>query len=114
MSLESDFQSNLIKELKTTYPEAIITKLDANHIQGIPDLLILNGDKWAVLECKKSAKAKYRPNQKYYLDKMNNMSFASVIYPENKEEVLSELQSALRTGRASRISRSKQIPLDQL
>lgn len=107
MSLESEFQSNLIKELKERFPNAIITKLDANHIQGIPDLLILEKDKWAVLECKRSANAKFRPNQAYYLEKMNNMSFASAIYPENKEEVLNELQSALRPSRSSRVSRRK-------
>lgn len=107
MDLEREFQKNLIKELKSRYPDAIITKLDATHIQGIPDLLILNGDRWAVLECKKSADAKYRPNQNYYLEKMNGMSFASVIYPGNKEEVLDELQSALRPSGSTRVSRSE-------
>lgn len=107
MSLERDFQAGLIKDLKAMYPDAIITKLDANHIQGIPDLLILEGDQWAVLECKKSAKAKFRPNQEYYIDKMKNMSYAAVIYPENKEEILNELQSALRTGRSTRIPGGK-------
>lgn len=103
MSLERDFQKNLIKELKVLYPEAIITKLDATHIQGIPDLLILNGDKWAALECKRSSTADYQNNQDYYLEKMNHMSFASVIYPENKKEVLNELQSALRPSGATRV-----------
>ena len=71
-------------------------KNDSSYIQGIPDLLILYEDKWAVLECKKNASAKKQPNQTYYVNKMNRMSFAAFIYPENKEEVLYELQRAFQ------------------
>ena len=67
-----------------------------NETQGIPDLLILYKDKWAVLEGKKSKDASHRPNQPYYVEKMNEMSFAAFIYPENKEEVLHALQQAFR------------------
>lgn len=92
MALENKFKTKLIAELKSLFPGCIITHLDANEIQGIPDLLILYKDRWAVLEGKKNRKASHRPNQDYYVDKMNSMSFASFIYPENKEEVLNELQ----------------------
>ena len=88
---ESKFQSNLKKELKEMFPGCIVTKLDSGDIQGIPDLLILYKDKWAVLENKRSSNATKRPNQDYYIDKMNNMAFARFIYPENKDEVLDEL-----------------------
>jgi hypothetical protein len=94
MNKESKFQSDLIKELKQRFPGCIVTKLDPRHIQGIPDLLILYNDKWAVLECKRSAKEHKQPNQDYYISKMNSMSFASFIYPENMEEVLNDLQQA--------------------
>lgn len=90
---ENKFQSNLKKELKKLFPECIVTKLDSGDIQGIPDLLILNKDKWATLENKKSAKASKRPNQEYYVEKMDKMSFSRFIYPENKDTVLSELKS---------------------
>lgn len=89
---ESKFQSDLKKELRDMFPECIITKLDSGDIQGIPDLLVLYNDKWAVLENKRSANASHQPNQDYYVDKMNNMSFASFIYPENKDEVLAKLR----------------------
>ena len=88
---ESMFQKNLKKKLKDLFPGCIITKLDCNDIQGIPDLLILYGKRWAVLENKKSRNASHRPNQDYYVEKLNSMSFSRFVYPENKEEVLSEL-----------------------
>jgi hypothetical protein len=89
--LENRFKTNLIKELEDLFPGCIVTHLDPNEIQGIPDLLILYGNKWAVLEGKKNARASVRPNQSYYVDLMNDMSFAAFIYPENKEEVLDAL-----------------------
>ena len=91
---ENKFQSNLKKELKERFPGCIVTKLDSGDIQGIPDLPILYKDKWATLENKKNAKASHRPNQDYYVEKMNEMSFSRFIYPENKEEVLNELTEA--------------------
>lgn len=91
MKLEKNFQSKLKKELEEMFPGCIVTKLDSSLIQGIPDLLILYKDKWATLENKKSAKETKQPNQDYYVDKMNKMSFSRFIYPENKEEVLNEL-----------------------
>lgn len=94
--LENSFQAKLIRELKMIFPGCIITKLDSSYIQGIPDLLILYRDRWATLECKKSANAKRRPNQDYYVAKMNDMSFSSFIYPENKEEVLYDLQRSFK------------------
>lgn len=97
MKKESDFQNDLIHRLKDIFPGCIVLKNDANYKQGVPDLLILYGKHWAVLECKKSASASFRPNQEYYVDYFNNMSFARTIYPENEEEVLHELQAAFRT-----------------
>lgn len=92
--LESGFQDKLIKELKEMFAGCLIFKMD--QIQGIPDLLILYGKKWASLECKQFAKAKKRPNQEYYVGLMNQMSFSRFICPENKEEVLRELSKAFR------------------
>lgn len=94
--LEKNFQSKLIKELKERFPGCMVLKNDPNYIQGIPDLSIFYKDKWATLECKKSSKEKTRPNQEHYVKQMNEMSFSRIIYPENKEEVLDELQQALR------------------
>lgn len=94
--LESKFQSQLIKELEERFPDCIVMKNDPTYIQGIPDLLILHNNKWASLECKKSKSEKHQPNQDYYVEKMNNMSFSAFIFPENKEEVLNDLELAFK------------------
>jgi hypothetical protein len=100
--LESDFQGKLIKELAAMFPGCMIQKLDSAYQQGIPDLLILWGRNWATLECKRSAKEAFQPNQEYYIAYMNEMSFSACIFPENKEEILNALQQSFRTGRPTR------------
>ena len=100
---ENKFQSELIKELKREFPGCIVLKNDPNYIQGIPDLLILYRDRWAALECKKEENAHHQPNQDYYISIMDNMSYARFIYPENKEEILDELQRSFRVRRTSRL-----------
>lgn len=104
--LERNFQSKLIKELKDKFPGCIVMKSDPNYKQGIPDLLILFKNKWAALECKNSETANKQPNQEFYISKMNEMSYASFINPDNKEEVLNELQQSFENSRTSRIPRS--------
>lgn len=94
--LERNFQSNLIKELKTRFPGCIVMKNDADYIQGIPDLTVLYNNKWGMLECKKTENASKRPNQEYYISKCNEMSFAKFISPENKEDVLNELERSFK------------------
>lgn len=95
--LERNFQAHLIRDIKERLPGCIVMKNDSSHIQGIPDLTILHGKRWGALECKKSAQASMRPNQEYYISKMNDMSFARVVYPENREEVLDALQRSLQS-----------------
>lgn len=94
--LENKFQSKLIKEIKNRFPGCIVMKNDSSYIQGIPDLIILFKDRWAALEVKKSNDANHRPNQDYYVDKMNEMSYASFISPENKEEVLDGMERSFK------------------
>lgn len=95
--LENNFQAKLIKELKAMFPGCIVMKNDPDYIQGIPDLVILYKDRWATLECKKNLRAKKRPNQEYYVGRMNKMSFSRFICPENKEDVLNELQQSFKS-----------------
>lgn len=87
--LESGFQDRLIECLKGMFPGSMVFKMD--QLQGVPDLLILFGGKWAALECKRCESAPHQANQDYYINIMNMMSFARFIYPENKNIVIEEL-----------------------
>lgn len=90
--LENKFKQKLVKELKEIFPGSMVFHLDPNEIQGVPDLLILYNDQWAALEGKVSGKASHRPNQDYYVNKLNEMGFAGFVYPENKDEVIQDLK----------------------
>lgn len=90
--LESKFQKELMDEIRKQYPGCVILKNDSSYIQGFPDWTILYKNKWAVLEAKRSSSADKQPNQPYYVDKLNSMSYSRFVYPENKDEVLQELQ----------------------
>lgn len=89
--LENSFKTKLKKEIEDMLPGCFVLHLDPNELQGIPDLIVLYGCKWATLEGKKNAKASARPNQHYYVDLMDRMAYSSFIYPENKDQVLDEL-----------------------
>ena len=96
MKKESQFQAKLVCRLREMLPGCIVLKNDANYIQGFPDLTVLWNNKWALLECKQHREAHKQPNQQYYIDRGNEMSFARFICPENEEEVLHDLQQAFR------------------
>ena len=88
---ESKFQAKLIKDIKERLPDCIVLKNDPTYLQGIPDLTVFNNDKWATLEVKKSANASHQPNQDYYVEMMDRMSFSRFVYPENRDTVFSDL-----------------------
>ena len=96
---ESKFQKDFIDEAMKRYPGCIAIKNDPCYIQGFPDWTILYEDKWAVLEMKKERGAKKQPNQEYYVDKLNKMSFSRFVFPENKEEVFEDLDALFKRKR---------------
>lgn len=91
---EAAYQSKLIKKLRDVFPGCVILKNDAQYQQGILDLTLLWQRYWAMLEVKASAGAAHQPNQDYFVEQLDSMSFAAFIYPENEEEVLIALQEA--------------------
>lgn len=107
MKKENAFQAELIRKIKDRFEGSIVLKNDSSYKQGIPDLTVLYKNKWAALECKKDKDASHRPNQDYYISKMDDMSFARFISPENQEEILDEMDAAFKSRRKSRVSRSE-------
>ncbi len=107
MKKENEYQAGLIKRIKDRFPGCIVLKNDARYIQGFPDLTVLYEDRWAALETKRSKDASRRPNQSYYVSKLNRMSYASFISPENEEDVLDEMDQAFAPRRNTRLSRCK-------
>lgn len=110
--VEAEFQAKVIEEIKQRLPGCYVLKNDPNYMQGIPDLLILYKKKWAMLETKRSKDAPYRPNQEWYLKQLSYLSFASVIFPENKEEVLDALERSFKVRRSTRVHVSQPVSLD--
>jgi hypothetical protein len=93
--LESTYKTELCKRLRKRFRGSLVLRLDPNDQQGIPDILILFNDRWGTLEGKRDADAPTQPNQPYFVELMNNMSFSAFIWPEVEEEVLDALEYAL-------------------
>lgn len=101
---ESVYQGKLVKKLRNLFPGCVVIKLDPDYMQGVPDLLVLYSSNWAALEVKRSARSENQPNQEYYVDLLDSMSFAAFVYPENEEEVLHDLELAFQSQGHPRFS----------
>jgi len=93
--LESKFKKQFLDGLKIKFPGIIFITPDATARQGMPDVFVIYKDRWAALEFKRSANASRQPNQHYYINAFDELSYASFVYPENQEEVLDALHKAL-------------------
>ena len=103
---ENAYQAHLKKRLLNEFPGSIVLKNDPNYLQGVPDLIVLYNKTWACLEVKVEAHASHQPNQDYYVELMDKMSFAAFIFPENEEDVFDALQRTLQPRRKTRLPRS--------
>ena len=104
---EKEYQHKIINRLCDIFPGCLVLKNDPTYIQGIPDLLILFKNKWAMLEVKCYSDSVIQPNQEYYIEMLNDLSFASFIFPDNEEDVLDALQSAFGVARQTRLFESQ-------
>lgn len=95
--LENDYKSQLKRRIEERFPGCMILKNDEQLLPGIPDMTILYGRYWAVLEVKRDANAPYEPNQEYYLEYLGDMGFASVIFPAIEAEVLDAIQRSFES-----------------
>lgn len=91
---ERHYQPKVIKRLRQEFEGCLILKNDSSYLQGVPDLIVLFGRRWAMLEVKASATSPIQPNQPYYVSTLNAMSFAAFLHPENEDEVFADLRQA--------------------
>jgi hypothetical protein len=96
---EGVYQNKLVRRLQDMFPGCFILRNDPLLNQGIPDILILFRNRWAMLEVKTHSRFVRQPNQDYWVSLFGEMSFAAFIYPENEEEVLDALQSTFGVRR---------------
>lgn len=101
--LERKYQAELIKVLRKRFPDCVILKNDSSYMQGVPDLIVLWNDRWAMLEVKANMDSPEQPNQQWHVTRLNEMSYAAFICPENEEEVLNEIQHTFTAGRKARL-----------
>lgn len=93
MSKESDFKTNFYKEIKTKFPGTEVLPNDPNLIQGFPDATVyLPNGKYMLLEGKRHTNAARQRNQDYYVNESPLSPNAMYAYPENKKEVLAEIE----------------------
>lgn len=95
-TLESKFKKAFLDELRDSFPGCVVITGNSATQQGIPDTLILFNDRWAALEFKRTPSASRQPNQSYFIEKFGEMSYASFVYPENKEEVFDAIRETFR------------------
>ena len=105
--LERDYQRRLIKRIRERLPGCVVLKNDPDSLQGVPDLLVLLDDQWAMLEVKASGASTVRPNQAFWVEQFGEMSYAAFIYPEIEEEVLNELQQSFQLRGNARVPKRK-------
>lgn len=95
---ETAYQRDLVNTLSELFPGCVVIKNDPSYIQGIPDLIVLYGPYWAALEVKISKTASTQPNQPYWVDRLDSMSYSAFVHPDNEEVVLNELKRAFGVG----------------
>ena len=97
--LESQYQAKLIAKIKKLFPGCVVLKNDSGYMQGIPDWSIFYRDRWAMLEIKRKrprpGSDDFEPNQEWYIEEFDKMSYCACVYPENERKVLREIQLAL-------------------
>jgi len=100
MQLEADYKPQLMQRIKRRFSKYGEVRFQHNNpndpsSQGIPDLTVFIGATWSLLEVKRSAKSKKRPNQDYWVEHYAQITFSAFICPENEEEVLDALERSL-------------------
>lgn len=94
-STKKPLESTLVKKVKDDLKKAgciYVRKNQAASIRGIPDVEACFYGWYVALECKRDKNARREPLQLFTLDRIQLAGgFARIVYPENWDEVLSEI-----------------------
>lgn len=92
---EADFQSKIIKYLRSK--KCFVWKMQQNATTqaGVADIFFCIEGFYGFIEVKKSKSAKRRPGQKEFIEKMDGWSWARIVWPgecwENTKKELEEI-----------------------
>lgn len=93
--MESKLQSKFIKYLKSNGCYVIKTTPGPGVPVGCLDVFFVKEGFWGVVEVKAYKGAPFRPLQKETFVKLNDWSWARILYPENYDSVIAELDIIL-------------------
>lgn len=93
---EGNFQKKVIKWLRDQGCWVMKITPMAGVPTGASDLFFCKDGFYGFLECKKSKIAKRQPGQEAFVKKMNEWSYAKMIWPANWEETKAELGEMLK------------------
>lgn len=97
--LEKDLQSQIMKWLRSKGCVVLKYQQNATTRAAIPDILALHEGFWLAIEVKKTKSSPFRPGQKQMVEKLDNWSWAKVVWGgknSNWPEIKKELEELLR------------------
>ena len=83
MAREADFQSKVLKWLRSKGCIAYKMQQNATTRIATPDIVWFYKSRYGFLEVKRAQNASFRPGQKEMVAKLNKWSYARVVFPEN-------------------------------
>lgn len=92
MTLEKDFQSKFMNDLRKLGYKCYKQQMNATTRRGTPDCFIFKEGFWGWIEFKKSKNSPKRPGQQENIDFARENSWGAFVYPENAKEIYNELK----------------------
>lgn len=96
MAKEADFQSKVLKYLRSKGCIAYKMQQNATTRIATPDIMFIKEGFWGAIECKATARSKFQPGQKEMVAKLDDWSWARVAYPNNWSKIKEELDEILK------------------
>lgn len=99
MTLEKDFQSTIIKWIRSKGAVVFKYQQNATTRAGLPDIFFVKDGFWGAIEVKKTKSSPFRPGQKAMIERLDSMSWAKVVWggkSSNWPEVQKELTEMLK------------------